>query len=126
MAKKKCGIDSPELPRYFPVGNRLCVDDDKMKEYFLTKYHYPSKSEEERLAALEELGANPEITRFKGLGEISPDEFKHFIGPDMRLDQVKLRKEDAVAELLSFYMGDNTPERQNFIVENLVIEDDEI
>ena len=88
-----------------------------------TRYCY---TEEERLAALEELGSNPEITRFKGLGEISPDEFKHFIGPDMRLDQVMLRKEDAVAELLSFYMGDNTPERQNFIVENLVIEDDEI
>ncbi len=88
-----------------------------------TRYCY---TEEERLNALEELGANPEITRFKGLGEISPDEFKHFIGPDMRLDQVKLRKEDAVAELLSFYMGDNTPERQNFIVENLVVEDDEI
>ena len=88
-----------------------------------TRYCY---TEEERLAALEELGANPEITRFKGLGEISPDEFKHFIGPDMRLDQVNLRKEDAVAELLSFYMGDNTPERQNFIVENLVVEDNEI
>ncbi len=88
-----------------------------------TRYCY---TEEERLAALEELGSNPEITRFKGLGEISPDEFKHFIGPDMRLDQVMLRKEDAVAELLSFYMGDNTPERQNFIVENLVVEDDEI
>ncbi len=88
-----------------------------------TRYCY---TEEERLAALEELGANPEITRFKGLGEISPDEFKHFIGPDMRLDQVMLRKEDAVSELLSFYMGDNTPERQNFIVENLIVEDDEI
>ncbi len=88
-----------------------------------TRYCY---TEEERLTALAELGANPEITRFKGLGEISPDEFKHFIGPDMRLDQVMLRKEDAVAELLSFYMGDNTPERQNFIVENLVVEDDEI
>ena len=88
-----------------------------------TRYCY---TEEERLAAINELGANPEITRFKGLGEISPDEFKHFIGPDMRLDQVNLRKEDAVSELLSFYMGDNTPERQNFIVENLVVEDDEI
>lgn len=88
-----------------------------------TRYCY---TEEERVAALEELGSNPEITRFKGLGEISPDEFKHFIGPDMRLDQVKLRKEDAVAELLSFYMGDNTPERQNFIVNNLVVEEDEI
>ena len=88
-----------------------------------TRYCY---TEEERLTALEELGANPEITRFKGLGEISPDEFKHFIGPDMRLDQVKLRKEDAVGDLLSFYMGDNTPERQQFIVDNLVVEDDEI
>jgi len=81
-------------------------------------------SEEERLAALAKLGANPEITRFKGLGEISPDEFKHFIGRDMRLDQVTLKKEDAVADLLSFYMGKNTPERQNFIIDNLVVEED--
>ena len=81
-------------------------------------------SEEERLAALEKLGTNPEITRFKGLGEISPDEFKHFIGKDMRMDQVSLKKEDAVADLLSFYMGKNTPERQNFIIDNLVIEED--
>lgn len=81
-------------------------------------------SEEERLAALAKLGANPEITRFKGLGEISPDEFKHFIGKDIRLDQVTLKKEDAVADLLSFYMGKNTSERQNFIIENLVVEED--
>jgi len=81
-------------------------------------------SEEERLAALAKLGANPEITRFKGLGEISPDEFKHFIGRDMRLDQVSLKKEDAVSDLLSFYMGKNTPERQNFIIDNLVVEED--
>jgi topoisomerase-4 subunit B len=81
-------------------------------------------SEEERVAALAKLGANPEITRFKGLGEISPDEFKHFIGPDMRLDQVTLKKEDAVADLLSFYMGKNTSERQNFIIDNLVVEED--
>lgn len=81
-----------------------------------TRYCY---TEEERLKAMSELGANPEITRFKGLGEISHDEFKHFIGKDIRLDQVKLRKEDAVADLLSFYMGDNTPERQLFIVNNL-------
>ena len=81
-------------------------------------------SEEERLAALAKLGANPEITRFKGLGEISPDEFQHFIGKDMRLDQVTLKKEDAVADLLSFYMGKNTPERQNFIIDNLVVEED--
>ena len=81
-------------------------------------------SEDERLAALAKLGANPEITRFKGLGEISPDEFQHFIGKDMRLDQVTLKKEDAVADLLSFYMGKNTPERQNFIIDNLVVEED--
>lgn len=81
-------------------------------------------SDEERLAAIARLGANPEITRFKGLGEISPDEFKHFIGKDMRLDQVRLKKEDAVQDLLSFYMGKNTSERQNFIIDNLVIEED--
>ncbi len=81
-------------------------------------------SEEERIAALAKLGANPEITRFKGLGEISPDEFKHFIGKDIRLDQVSLRKEDAVQDLLSFYMGKNTSERQNFIIDNLVVEED--
>jgi topoisomerase-4 subunit B len=86
-----------------------------------TMYCY---SEDERLAALAKLGANPEITRFKGLGEISPDEFQHFIGKDMRLDQVTLKKEDAVADLLSFYMGKNTPERQNFIIDNLVVEED--
>ena len=81
-------------------------------------------SEEERLAALEKLGVNPEITRFKGLGEISPDEFKHFIGKDIRLDQVSLKKEDAVSDLLAFYMGKNTSERQTFIIDNLVVEED--
>lgn len=64
------------------------------------------------------------MTRFKGLGEISPDEFRQFIGPDMRLDRVSLRKEDLVKDLLEFYMGKNTMERQNFIIQNLVIEDD--
>ena len=78
----------------------------------------------ERVKAIEELGPNPEITRFKGLGEISPDEFKHFIGKDMRLEQVSLRKTDLVKELLEFYMGKNTMERQNFIIDNLVIEED--
>ena len=87
-----------------------------------TRYCY---TDEERLAAIDELKPTPEITRFKGLGEISPDEFKHFIGKDMRLDQILLRKEDAVAELLAFYMGKNTPERQDFIVENLVVDLDE-
>ena len=86
-----------------------------------TNYCY---TEDERLKAIEELGPNPEITRFKGLGEISPDEFKHFIGKDMRLEQVSLRKTDLVKELLEFYMGKNTMERQNFIIDNLVIEED--
>lgn len=81
-------------------------------------------SEEERLNAIAKLGANAEITRFKGLGEISPDEFKHFIGKDIRLDQVSLKKEDGVAELLQFYMGKNTSDRQNFIIDNLVVEED--
>ena len=86
-----------------------------------TSYCY---TEEERVKAIEELGPNPEINRFKGLGEISPDEFKHFIGKDMRLEQVSLRKTDLVKELLEFYMGKNTMERQNFIINNLVIEED--
>lgn len=86
-----------------------------------TRYCY---TEEERLAAIEELGPNPEITRFKGLGEISPDEFKNFIGPDMRLDKVSMRKEDLIKELLEFYMGKNTPDRQTFIIENLVVEEE--
>jgi topoisomerase-4 subunit B len=81
-------------------------------------------SDEERLEAINRFGANAEITRFKGLGEISPDEFRGFIGADMRLDRVTLRKEDGVAQLLEFYMGKNTSERQNFIIDNLVIEDD--
>ena len=86
-----------------------------------TNYCY---TEDERVKAIEELGPNPEITRFKGLGEISPDEFKHFIGKDMRLEQVSLRKTDLLKELLEFYMGKNTMERQNFIIDNLVIEED--
>ena len=82
-------------------------------------------SEDERLKALSEL-KNPEITRFKGLGEISPDEFKGFIGQEIRLDQVTLRKEDQVSDLLSYYMGKNTLERQNFIIDNLVVEEDAV
>ena len=81
-------------------------------------------SDEERIAAIEKLSPNPEITRFKGLGEISPDEFKNFIGKDMRLEKVRLRKDDLVKDLLEFYMGKNTMERQNFIIENLVVEED--
>lgn len=78
----------------------------------------------ERQKAIKKLGPSPEITRFKGLGEISPDEFKHFIGKDIRLEPVRLKKEDSVAKMLEFYMGKNTPERQEFIIDNLVIEDD--
>ena len=88
---------------------------------FETIYCY---SEEERIAAIEKLGPDPEITRFKGLGEISPDEFKHFIGPEIRLEQVTLHKSDQVKELLEYYMGKNTMERQNFIINNLVVEED--
>jgi topoisomerase-4 subunit B len=85
---------------------------------------YYCYTDEERVAAIDRLKQNAEITRFKGLGEISPEEFRDFIGPDMRADRVSLRKEDGVAELLEFYMGKNTIERQNFIIDNLVVEDD--
>ncbi|MDE5839170.1 MAG: type IIA DNA topoisomerase subunit B [Paramuribaculum sp.] len=85
---------------------------------------YYCYSDQERITAIDRLGTNAEITRFKGLGEISPEEFRGFIGPDIRLDRVALHKEDGVSELLRFYMGKNTIERQNFIIENLVIEDD--
>ncbi len=83
-------------------------------------------SEEERVSAIEKLKPKPEITRFKGLGEISPDEFKHFIGNDIRLDPVMLDKTMSIEELLSFYMGKNTPDRQEFIINNLKVELDEI
>ena len=91
------------------------------KSDFITRYCY---TDEERQNAIRELGPDPEITRFKGLGEISPDEFIHFIGPDMRLEQVTLHKNDQVQKLLEYYMGKNTMERQNFIIDNLVIEED--
>lgn len=86
---------------------------------------YYCYTDDERVTAINRLGKNAEITRFKGLGEISADEFKDFIGPDMRLDQVKLRKEDSVKEMLEFYMGKNTMKRQLFIVDNLVVEDND-
>ena len=85
---------------------------------------YYCYTEEERLAAIQAVGKNPEITRFKGLGEISPDEFRNFIGKDMRLDPVTMKKEDLVKDMLEFYMGKNTMERQNFIIDNLVVEED--
>ena len=116
----------------FRVRNRKkrikkAVLDKYMEEHpdakgdFITQYCY---SDEERQQAIEMLGPEPEITRFKGLGEISPDEFKNFIGADMRLESVTLRKTDQVKELLEYYMGKNTMQRQNFIINNLVIEED--
>ena len=113
----------------FRVRNRRSKIKDKAvleaakgtKGDFITRYCY---SEEERMKAISDLGPEPEITRFKGLGEISPDEFRAFIGPDMRLEQVTLHKTDQVQKLLEYYMGKNTPERQNFIIDNLVIEED--
>ena len=94
------------------------------KDCLLSNCRQSEKYNRNQVNAINELSPNPEITRFKGLGEISPDEFKHFIGKDMRLEQVTLRKTDAVKELLEFYMGKNTMERQNFIIDNLVIEED--
>ena len=91
------------------------------KSDFIVRYCY---SEEERQRAISDLAPDPEITRFKGLGEISPDEFAGFIGPDIRIEQVTLNKNDEVQKLLEYYMGDNTMERQLFIIDNLVIEED--
>ncbi len=81
-------------------------------------------TEEERHKAVEALGANPEITRFKGLGEISPDEIRDFINENMRLEKVRMTKDDPIHDLLEFYMGKNTPERQDFIIGNLKVEKD--
>ena len=104
-----------------PVLEAYQKENPNDKGDFITIYCY---SEEERMDAIEKLSPEPEITRFKGLGEISPDEFKNFIGPDMRLEQVTLKKNDKVQELLEYYMGKNTMERQNFIINNLVFEED--
>ena len=108
------------------IKNKTVIADadakaDGKKSDFITRYCY---SEEERLKAISDLGPEPEITRFKGLGEISPEEFAGFIGPDIRLEQVTLHKTDQVQKLLEYYMGKNTMERQNFIIDNLVIEED--
>ena len=83
-------------------------------------------SDEERINAISQLGTNPEITRFKGLGEISPDEFRNFIGPNIRLEPVMLKKDSSIKQILEFYMGKNTPDRQNFIIDNLRIELDNL
>ena len=109
-------------------NKKVIAEDDTRKAErgekkgdFITRYCY---SDEERQKAIAELGPDPEITRFKGLGEISPEEFSGFIGPDIRLEQVTLHKNDQVQKLLEYYMGKNTMERQNFIIENLVVEED--
>ena len=102
-------------------GKKQAAENGEQKGDFETIYCY---SEEERIAAIEKLSPNPEITRFKGLGEISPDEFRNFIGPDMRLERVSMHKDDKVDDLLCYYMGKNTMERQNFIIDNLVVEED--
>lgn len=99
---------------------KLAKRNEKPKD-FITRYCY---NEEERVAAIKALAPDPEITRFKGLGEISPEEFAGFIGPDIRLEQVTLHKNDQVAKLLEYYMGKNTMERQKFIIDNLVVEED--
>lgn len=96
-------------------------DGASMEEIKDSYYCY---TDQERIDAIARFGTHAEITRFKGLGEISADEFRDFIGPDMRLDRVTLRKEDSVSQLLEFYMGKNTSDRQNFIIDNLVVEDD--
>ena len=97
------------------------LSNGEKRSDFITHYCY---SDEERKKAIKELGPDPAITRFKGLGEIDAKEFVHFIGPDIRLEQVTLHKTDQVQKLLDYYMGKNTPERQNFIIDNLVIEED--
>ena len=102
------------------IKNKEMREDGK-KGDFVTRYCY---SDEERVKAIQDLAPDPEITRFKGLGEISPEEFAGFIGPDIRLEQVTLHKNDQVQKLLEYYMGKNTMERQNFIIDNLVIEED--
>ncbi len=108
----------------FRVRNKLTAKRAGKRRKDTVDETYYCYNDQERLDAIERLGANAEITRFKGLGEISPDEFREFIGENMRLDRVTLKKEDEVAELLEFYMGKNAMERQNFIIDNLVIEDD--
>jgi topoisomerase-4 subunit B len=128
ISKKKIEAIEQELKAY-DEGTDIAEnqDSDSHKRHisfgsdFITQYCY---NEEERLQAIADLGPDPEITRFKGLGEISPDEFKNFIGADIRLEKVTLNKSDQVAELLEYYMGKNTMERQNFIIDNLVIEED--
>ena len=118
VRNKRTKIKNKDIVRL--EDEKAAERQEKQKDY-ITRYCY---NEDERLAAIQELGPDPEITRFKGLGEISPDEFAGFIGPDIRLEQVTLRQEDQVQKLLEYYMGKNTMERQTFIINNLVTEKD--
>ena len=108
----------------FRVRDKRASKRDKKKKSDGEQHTFYCYTDEERLAAIEKLGNHAEITRFKGLGEINDSEFAEFIGPGMRLDPVTIRKDDTVDKLLEFYMGKNTPDRQSFIIDNLVIEDD--
>ncbi|MBP3244357.1 MAG: type IIA DNA topoisomerase subunit B [Bacteroidaceae bacterium] len=123
VRNKKSKIKKANMPKLEAKlkGKEEDKKGRKKENEFITLYCY---SNEERAEAIELLGPDPEITRFKGLGEISSDEFKNFIGPDIRLEPVSLHKSDQVQELLEYYMGKNTSERQNFIIDNLVIEED--
>ncbi|WP_031534069.1 MULTISPECIES: DNA topoisomerase IV subunit B [unclassified Bacteroides] len=123
VRNKKSKIKKANMPKLEEKlkGKEEDKKGRKKENEFITLYCY---SNEERAEAIELLGPDPEITRFKGLGEISSDEFKNFIGPDIRLEPVSLHKSDQVQELLEYYMGKNTSERQNFIIDNLVIEED--
>ena len=118
---KKKAVLAEEDERVALLKSQSSNLKSQIKSDFIVRYCY---SEEERLKAISDLGPDPEITRFKGLGEISPEEFAGFIGPDMRLEQVTLHKTDQVQKLLEYYMGKNTMERQSFIIDNLVIEED--
>ena len=106
------------------IKNKEVLDDENskngVKKEFITRYCY---SEEERQKAIKDLGPEPEITRFKGLGEISPEEFSVFIGPDIRLEQVRIGENEDIEEILKFFMGDNTSERQQYIIDNLMVEE---
>ena len=121
VRNKRTKIKNKQVLAQEDEKNEKLKGKDAKKGDFITRYCY---SEEERVSAIHDLGPDPEITRFKGLGEISPEEFAGFIGPDIRLEQVTLHKNDQVQKLLEYYMGKNTMERQNFIIDNLVIEED--
>ena len=118
---KKKSVLAEEDERLAQLKSQASNVKSQTKSDFIVRYCY---SEEERVKAISDLGPDPEITRFKGLGEISPEEFAGFIGPEMRLEQVTLHKTDQVQKLLEYYMGKNTMERQCFIIDNLVIEED--